>query len=438
MSCFSSDAFSGGSDMLAAGPGATVAAAAPSGSAARLARVPRGATPRLADPGLGGNPVVAAPPPTVFKRRRTRGCPPRCLILTRRPPSLRARPRRRAWPGLLRRGPPPVYPRPPLCAPRAARRQEAGQPLRTRRQGTRRTPVASRGTPGICEAPRLPEASFSRARAQPPCPPAAVMFVPCGDWVPDLTGFTLLMPAVSVGNVGQLAIDLIISTLNMRKIGYFYTDCLVPIVGNNPYATEEDNSTELSTNAEVYSLPSKKLVALQLRSIFIKYKSKSFCEKLLSWVQSSGCAKVIVLSSTHSYQRNDLQLRSTPFRYLLTPSVQKNVQSKIQSLNWQEMEKSPCIPQMDDSEFCVRVPGGGITKTLYDESCSKEIQMVVLLKFVSEGDNIPDALGLVEYLNEWLQIIKPCSDNPATSALPWKIPSSWRLLFGSGLPPALF
>ncbi|KAF7471761.1 Hypothetical predicted protein [Marmota monax] len=134
------------------------------------------------------------------------------------------------------------------------------------------------------------------------------MFVPCGDWVPDLTGFTLLMPAVSVGNVGQLAIDLIISTLNMHKIGYFYTDCLVPIVGNNPYATEEDNSTELSTNAEVYSLPSKKLVALQLRSIFIKYKSKSFCEKLLSWVQSSGCAKVIVLSSTHSYQRNDLQL----------------------------------------------------------------------------------------------------------------------------------
>lgn len=34
--------------------------------------------------------------------------------------------------------------------------------------------------------------------------------------------------------------------------------------------------------------------------------------------------------------------------------------------------------------------------------------MAVLLKFVSEGDNIPDALGLVEYLNEWLQIIKPC------------------------------
>ncbi|XP_010975286.1 proteasome assembly chaperone 2 isoform X2 [Camelus dromedarius] len=266
------------------------------------------------------------------------------------------------------------------------------------------------------------------------------MFVPCGDSAPDLAGCTLLMPAVSVGNVGQLAIDLIISTLNMCKIGYFYTDCLVPMVGNNPYATAEENSTELSTNAEVYALPSRKLVALQLRSIFIKYKSKPFCEKLLSWVKSSGCAKVVVLSSSHSYHRNDLQLRSTPFRYLLSPSMQTSVQNKMQSLNWEEMEKTACIPEIDESELCVRIPGGGITKTLYDEGCSKDVPVAVLLKFVSEGDNIPDALGLVEYLNEWLQIIKPCvqRDDPTAAALPWKMPSSWRLLFGSGLPPALF
>ena len=53
-----------------------------------------------------------------------------------------------------------------------------------------------------------------------------------------------------MGNVGQLAIDLVISTLRMTKIGYFYTDCLVPMVGNNPYATSNENSVELSINAE--------------------------------------------------------------------------------------------------------------------------------------------------------------------------------------------
>ncbi|XP_006897082.1 PREDICTED: proteasome assembly chaperone 2-like [Elephantulus edwardii] len=224
----------------------------------------------------------------------------------------------------------------------------------------------------------------------------------------------------------------------MFKVGYFYTDCLVPMVGNNPYATTEDSAAELSINAEVYSLPSRKLVVLQLRSIFIKYKSKPFCEKLLSWVKSSNCARVIVLSSSHSYHCNDLQLCSCPFRYLLTPSMPKNVQNKIKSLNWKEMEKSQCIPGIEDSEFCVRIPGGGITKVLYKESSSREIPMMVLLKFVSEGDNIPDALSLVEYLNEWLQIIKPSVNDSTLSALPWKIPSSWKLLFGSGLPPALF
>lgn len=53
-----------------------------------------------------------------------------------------------------------------------------------------------------------------------------------------------------MGNVGQLAIDLVISTLCMPKVGYFYTDCLVPMAGNNPYATTQENSMELSINAE--------------------------------------------------------------------------------------------------------------------------------------------------------------------------------------------
>uniref|UniRef100_A0A8C0E899 Proteasome assembly chaperone 2 n=1 Tax=Balaenoptera musculus TaxID=9771 RepID=A0A8C0E899_BALMU len=106
---------------------------------------------------------------------------------------------------------------------------------------------------------------------------------------------------------------------------------------------------------------------------------------------------------------------------------------------WGKLEVFVCHPDPSSKCSCsFAIPGGGITKTLYDKGCSKEIPMVILLKFVSEGDSIPDALGLVEYLNEWLQIIKPCCDDPSASALPWIMPSSWRLLFGSGLPPALF
>ncbi|KAL8182339.1 UNVERIFIED_CONTAM: Proteasome assembly chaperone 2 [Gekko kuhli] len=266
------------------------------------------------------------------------------------------------------------------------------------------------------------------------------MFISCdGSARPEFKGFTLLMPAVSVGNVGQLAVDLVISTLGMTKVGYFYTDCLVPMVGNNPYATTEENATELCINAEVYAMPSKELVVLQIRSPFIKNKYRHFCNALLSWVKSCSFARVVLLSSSHAYQRNDRQLHTDSLRYLLSPAIQKTVRDLMQRLNWIELEKVAAFPEVNDSEKVFHIPGGGITKLLFTESCSEGIQMVVLLKFCSEGDNIPDALVLADYLNEWLQVTtnQQSGSSPAKSSK-WKTPSSWKLLFGSGLPPALF
>ena len=36
--------------------------------------------------------------------------------------------------------------------------------------------------------------------------------------LPDLSGFTVLLPSVSVGNVGQLAIDVVLATLKPTLI----------------------------------------------------------------------------------------------------------------------------------------------------------------------------------------------------------------------------
>jgi len=59
-----------------------------------------------------------------------------------------------------------------------------------------------------------------------------------------------LQPCVTVGNVGQLAVDLIISTLLRSKeivhVGKIVTDALRPVVGPNPY----DLSDMLMTAAD--------------------------------------------------------------------------------------------------------------------------------------------------------------------------------------------
>ncbi|KAM8967905.1 proteasome assembly chaperone 2 [Pelodytes ibericus] len=261
------------------------------------------------------------------------------------------------------------------------------------------------------------------------------MFVPVESGRDLPADCTLLLPAVSVGNVGQLAIDLVISTLHLPKVGYFYTDCLVPMVGNNPYATNEENTKDLCTNAEVYALPSRKLAVLQLRSPIIKKKSKSFRQELICWIKRCAFTKVILLSSSHAYQRVDNQLFGTPFRYLLTPVLEKTIADQVKGLDWKELEKVSSYPGMNEEEKIISIPGGGFSKRLYDDCCSHEIQMAVVLKFCSEGDNIPDAFALLNHLNVWLQLVEQANDG---SSAKWTIPSSWRLLFGSGLPPALF
>ncbi|XP_043923128.1 proteasome assembly chaperone 2 [Protopterus annectens] len=265
-----------------------------------------------------------------------------------------------------------------------------------------------------------------------------IMFIASDSKDLDFRGFSLILPAVSVGNVGQLAVDLLISTLTLPRVGYIYTECLVPMAGSNPYARSADDAVELSINAEVYSLPEKKLAVLQIRSPVLQNKSKEFRQIILSWVKQNGFSKVVLLSSSHAYQRDDRQLLGTPLRYLMTPDLQSIVQEKLQSLSWKELERIAAFPGVSETEQQIYIPGGGFTKSLFQDSCSEGIPMAILLIFCSEGDNIPDAFALVNYLNDWLQLVECTGSTSSMSSVQWIAPSSWKLLFGCGLPPLIF
>ncbi|XP_029919400.1 proteasome assembly chaperone 2 [Myripristis murdjan] len=262
------------------------------------------------------------------------------------------------------------------------------------------------------------------------------MFVAAENTQPCFKGFTLILPAVAVGNVGQLAVDLIVSTLSMRRVGYIHTDCLIPMAGNNPYASSAEDAQELHTAAEVYTEAEMKLAVLQIRAPIIQTKSRKFRKLLVSWIKASGFSRTVVLSSSHAYQRDDQQLQSDPLRYLLTPALQKLCGDALKELGWKEMERVAAFPGLTDTSAEPRlyIPGGGITKGLFTDSCAEELPLAVVLLFCSEGDNIPDSFTLLNHLNDWLHL----QAKPSQEANKWKIPSSWRLLFGSGIPPALF
>jgi len=40
-----------------------------------------------------------------------------------------------------------------------------------------------------------------------------------------------------VGNVGQLTCDVLLSSLNARRVGFLYDDSTVPVAGSEPFAS---------------------------------------------------------------------------------------------------------------------------------------------------------------------------------------------------------
>lgn len=82
----------------------------------------------------------------------------------------------------------------------------------------------------------------------------------------------LCQPAVAVGNVGQLAVDLIVSTLNMSRVGFIHTDCLIPMAGNNPYTTCTEDAEELHTPAEGIPAKEKHFLGV-ITAAYVKHTS---------------------------------------------------------------------------------------------------------------------------------------------------------------------
>lgn len=56
-------------------------------------------------------------------------------------------------------------------------------------------------------------------------------------------------PSISVGNVGQLAADLLINTLKLPHVGYLSDPAILPLVGNDAFDHTQP-SGYLHTSAE--------------------------------------------------------------------------------------------------------------------------------------------------------------------------------------------
>jgi proteasome assembly chaperone 2 len=286
------------------------------------------------------------------------------------------------------------------------------------------------------------------------------MFRPQNGTTPDLKGSVLVLPALSLGNVGQLAIDAMIVTLDAEKVGYLEDEAVIPVIGNDVFTRL--GSGVVATAMEVYYRKGgegeKSMTIVQQRSPVAKGQNKRLSKLILEFAQQQGFESIILLLSSDATRRVDSQLNGIQIRYISeekssldpsSPGYSSNDAAKqlIHRLN----ELS--IPSLESDTIEVTLKQGTFASSLLSQSSQNSSSqsssssshvacnppIVILTHFVHEGYNFPEALSLASSLCQLLKITLPTSSIPSldgttTSQVAWVLPSSWRFAIRSPPP----
>ncbi|CAH2095291.1 unnamed protein product [Euphydryas editha] len=234
----------------------------------------------------------------------------------------------------------------------------------------------------------------------------------------DLDEYTLLVPSVAVGNVSQLACDLLISSLNMVKTGSVYTTAQIPVIGYDPYNLKSES---LSTSCEIYKSDSKKICILQIRSPLIFKYAKQFLEEVIETFKEKKIKDVIILTSSFAHEKK--HILSSSFRYIVS-----------EGNPYAEKIKNGDMEKHENNGGDLKILGGGFASLLYKICLEKSLPCLILFKYSSEGDNIPDAYDMVNKLTLVCSLFS--EDKDVFSQL--LQPVSWTLLFGRPPPQDIY
>lgn len=234
----------------------------------------------------------------------------------------------------------------------------------------------------------------------------------------DLKGYTLIMPSVAVGNIGQLACDLLISSLNMKKVSSVYNPALIPVIGYDPYDIFSNN---LSSCCEVYKCAEKNIAVVQVRANLVYKYARKFLEELIASFKSRGIKDVIILTSSFAHEKKYIQ--TSPFRYLASES--SAYKDKLQSKSWLQHEL------IDGG---VQIFGGGFASLLFEVCKENAMPCLILYRYCSEGYNIPDAYEMVNSLTD----VVPLNSDKEDFIDQLVQPPSWKLLFGRPPPSDIY
>lgn len=223
----------------------------------------------------------------------------------------------------------------------------------------------------------------------------------------------LILPAVSSGNIGQLAVDLLIHTLKAEYVDSLDDQYLYPFVGPQDQAETEAITTKTSNQAittpvDVYRTANG-YTLLQLRSPTLPgFREKFAKETILPFIKTSKFKHVIILGSSNAALRS--QHPGQPSIQLYSESLADQLSGL--SLNSDTSKVNPPPKELPESGIVLDILQGEPTS-------------LGIISYAYEGDNFGDAQELATKTAEVLNL----GDN-----VEWIRPISWKRAYGKDVP----
>ncbi|XP_077301250.1 proteasome assembly chaperone 2 [Arctopsyche grandis] len=235
-----------------------------------------------------------------------------------------------------------------------------------------------------------------------------------GDW---MRGRTLVVGGASVGGVAQLASELVATTLRLQRVATFCGGGVAPLVGSASFG-----QIGLIAPCELFAATDSPVCVLLLRSPLASHRADAFLQMVAQLAVQHQPSQLLILTTSIASENHNVQ--SSPFRYVANQFLQNR--QRLDQLDWINYD----IESQDKV-----IHQGGFAKKLFQICTGYKLPCLILFKYCYEGDNIPDAVETVLYVNQFLNVI----DNPESDIKNKLIfPPAWRFPFGNRPPKSIY
>ncbi|XP_037826436.1 proteasome assembly chaperone 2 [Lucilia sericata] len=234
--------------------------------------------------------------------------------------------------------------------------------------------------------------------------------------IKDFDGYTVIIPSICVGNAAQLACDLLISSKNLKRVGSIHHPALIPVYGPSAYQHEPQ---EKVAACELYESSEDKLLVFQFRSPFISRHINDFHNKLAEIVEKA--TRVVILSGSFGFEKRTIE--ACPYEYKASENFKASHEEQLKLVKWKEFQGEMIF-------------GGGNALQLHRILDEKKIPVMLLFRYLLEGDNSTDATLIIKELSELCDGFLGFKTDKGGIKL--TVPISWKLLFGNDIPELIF